>query len=409
MYRRLGTKLMIAAIIVLGLGLMTAPVSSTHQDPPAHPDSNHAESWENWLHDGSECEKVLDEDAEFYTLEEAPEGFEWTLIVVNAGPPGPDRSTITLNPEPGEYENAQTGDVSNVILCKKEQPEDLILTVTKRWRGDDHGDATATFTIDGEALTSGGVSVVHGQTVVIDETVDGLPDNCRVIRTRPRLPHSYTVNAEDAVEGLITITVINRVRCEEEPEPRTVTFHKVFIDAEGNLLFGDDRPTDTGFTVLITDSEGTVVATLNDSNLTAEFAAEVGAKFTVFEVTPGEGWVQRTVGIAEVPCLDVGQTVTVAPEDAEEQIRENVFQVCNEQEPEEPREPENDNGDVLGDRTVVRQGEVLGTSTQVSVTPTGGVKAGGGGAAGIALSSLLGMGGSIATLSMGALRLRKSK
>lgn len=305
-------------VFLLGLVSFAAPVSSIDGDQPTNPDSNHASAWQSWLHDGSTCDKVLDEDADSYTLGEAPEGFEWSLIVINAGKPGPGRSDVTLDPEPREYENEQTGDVSNVILCKRETQE----------------------------LNTAEFSVV--------KDVQGEGDT-------PADPFefSWDCNGHSGTFNLL----------DDE------TFNSGVLEFTGDKLDCEVKETKT--------HDADSVSNSKDDTTTADFT-----------LTNGEN---PTITFTNV--FNPEEEIPEEPEEPEQ--------------PEQPEEPEDEevtedeDGDVLGDRFAAddQEGEVLG---QV-IAPTGGVRAGAGGAAGIALSSLFGMGGSLSALGIGALRLLRGK
>jgi hypothetical protein len=113
--------------LILGVFVVVALVVASVGGTPVAAsvsDANRPSTWEKYLGDGSTCAKVFDGPGSpaLYTLGAAPDGYTWTLIVVNAGKPGEGRSTVTPNPAPGDYTNNQTGDVSNVIVCKKTVP-----------------------------------------------------------------------------------------------------------------------------------------------------------------------------------------------------------------------------------------------------------------------------------------------
>ena len=108
-----------STILIIVLVFDVNQLFSQNNDKPDHPNSNDPESWEAYLGDGSTCEKIEDDTTPF-TLGTAPDGYMWSLLIINAGKPGPGRSEVFENPSPGEYVNSQTEDVSHAITCKLE-------------------------------------------------------------------------------------------------------------------------------------------------------------------------------------------------------------------------------------------------------------------------------------------------
>lgn len=121
----------------------------------------------------------------------------------------------------------------------------LELDLVKEWTGDEFDDSelSVQLLIDGKG---GPVEVEDGETVDISESVTGLPENCTY---ESDAPETYTVDEDDAVNGLITLTITNTVDCEEEPEPETGTIVVAKQVAEGDSQDVAFTFNATGFTL----------------------------------------------------------------------------------------------------------------------------------------------------------------
>ena len=219
----------LSLLVALGLFAALMPMSAAFADSPATvpwtEDTNDPTWWEAYgLDTHGEVWSCTKEDNEAdvpggYTLGEPPAGSEWRLLVVKAGS---EFNDLFWDPTVGDtYSHTGQGGWSHVILCSV--PVDLQLEVEKAWAGDeiDLEGVTVAFTIavnDGAGTPGAGpVAVEEGDSVVITEDATGLPENCTYESDLADVS-PYIVDAEDAEDGLITLTVTNTVDCVNVPQ-----------------------------------------------------------------------------------------------------------------------------------------------------------------------------------------------
>ena len=110
---------------------------------------------------------------------------------------------------PYRHGKDKTITITNKVWCEEPEPEPIFLTLEKVWTGAefDETDLVVTLRIEGEV---GPVEVEDGQSVVITESVTGLPVGCSYTSD---IVSPYVVDSDDAVDGVITLEVANDVTC----------------------------------------------------------------------------------------------------------------------------------------------------------------------------------------------------
>lgn len=127
--------------------------------------------------------------------------------------------------------------ISHVTLCVFEE-EPLFLRIVKEWDGDDINlEAVDLILLIDETPIEplAEVEVQDGDIHEIREVVTGLPENC-IYTSDPETPFEYTVDAEDAVDGLITLTITNTVECEEATTTSTTVPETTTTTVEDEVL-----------------------------------------------------------------------------------------------------------------------------------------------------------------------------
>ena len=123
---------------------------------------------------------------------------------------------------PYRHSKDKTITITNKVWCDEPEPEPTFLSLEKVWTGAefDETDLVVTLLIEGEV---GPVEVEDGQSVVITESVTGLPAGCSYTSD---IVSPYVVDSDDAVDGVITLEVANDVTCvvpeDKKPEDKKI-------------------------------------------------------------------------------------------------------------------------------------------------------------------------------------------
>jgi hypothetical protein len=193
--------LMLTMIMGLLMGLMVVPASATHDggDPPSVSDGNSAAWWTAHFDDGSVCQDAPSSSTG-YTVPAPPANYSWSWLIINAGSPGEGRSDVIADPVVGQtYVNSQTGDVSNVIICKLADPPfepEGDLTVDKT--ADGAFDRTVTWDID-KSVDPDSHRLLVGESADSDYEV--------VVTKTDSGPKNYTVSGNVKITGLLNVDV----------------------------------------------------------------------------------------------------------------------------------------------------------------------------------------------------------
>jgi len=160
----------------------------------------------------------------------------------------------------GSHTTGGEKDISHVSYRPIPLEPTVTVTVDKDWTGDDHGDATATFTIDGTKANPGDtidLTDQQGQEVTINEDITGLPEDCTATSDTP---FTYTVPEAGDDDVTDTITITNTVDCEEPDEPEPEPDEKVGARDEEVGSQEIDTPTrvDAGGGGMATGSQGPI-------------------------------------------------------------------------------------------------------------------------------------------------------
>jgi hypothetical protein len=308
----LQASLLTAVLVIAVIVPAAADHVGGHETYPSTPQANDAGYWEDFGADLGEDDWVCEKDdagADVpYVLGDPDEGYVWRLLVVKAGA---DWNDLYWDPVAGGSYAATgqgAGAWSHVIHCQRPADDDdeLELELEKVWTVGsdpqglfDEADVSENLTINGNAYT-GPITVEDGDELTIDEDVTGLPEDCW-FSSDPAMPYDYTVDEDDAVDGMITITITNTVNCEEDEEAENGTttttttatvdieLVKLWFDADGNEV---DQPGGDWAVTLTEHRDGEDIdrATLQGDTTSAVRSLVEGRGYTVTESGLPGGW-----------------------------------------------------------------------------------------------------------------------
>ena len=254
-------------------------------------------------HSPAECDALETTDADVAT---APDGYIIDAICIKSGDDAFDDYASLEGPKhsilitaDGTYDGYDVSGIGTSQVTVDDsgaahglshidyrlvEDDQLELQVDKVWAGDeiDLAGVTVDFTIkvgNGAAVPGAGpVDVEEGDTVVITEEASGLPDNCTYESNLDDVS-PYIVDAEDAVDGLITRTVTNTVDCVNVPQGLLT------VDKTAEATFDRDhdwsilKSVDPAVVNLFTDGSGDASVTW-DIDVTYDGFADTGHEVT---------------------------------------------------------------------------------------------------------------------------------
>jgi hypothetical protein len=174
------------------------------------------------------------------------------------GPYGNGQHTLTI-----DYQNA----ISHITFCVEvEESETFDLEVEKVWAGEEVDLEGITVTFDFDPSDTG---LEDGDVVTITEDVEGeLPEGCTYTSDLDEVS-PYTVDATDAVDGVISLTVTNTVDCEKTTTSTSTTTTTVQDTTTTTI---EDEVLGTTVT-----TQGPTTTTIEDEVLGAEVLPFTGA------------------------------------------------------------------------------------------------------------------------------------
>jgi hypothetical protein len=221
-----------AAVMVFSLMAVFASTASADHEPPddtyeavGGDGSNEGDFWETYLANergitDATCWKYTEvQSSSAFVMPAEPDGEDWVLLVVKQG----TTNFLYYDPEVGHsYPSVgpNAPGYSHIIVCSVEEPETFDLEVEKVWAGEEVDLEGITVTFDFDPSDTG---LEDGDVVTITEDVEGeLPEGCTYTSDLDEVS-PYTVDATDAVDGVISLTVTNTVDCEETTTSTSTT------------------------------------------------------------------------------------------------------------------------------------------------------------------------------------------